>query len=130
MKSLSFASGTVNCVTRACMVTSLIAVVGAAWQDSSANSDGRKSAREEAVCLWSLLLACGFDHVPRGVGQIREIVEFTRAAKPESAVDHHTLAIYVFGLLTQEVGREVGQLFVPAETLHGMGIFRAVFQFL
>src|SRR5580704_10840054 len=77
-----------------------------------------------------LLLAGGFEHVPGGVWEVDEVVEFACAAEPEGAIDYYAFAVDVVGVIAHEVNGEVGKFFVAAETLHRVVVLRAFFDFL
>src|SRR5580658_6643715 len=50
-----------------------------------------------------LFLARRFEHVPRGIRQIEEVIEFARAAQPQAAINHHTFAVHVVRLIAQQI---------------------------
>src|ERR1700683_4909498 len=66
-----------------------------------------------------------FEHVPGGVGQVHEVIEFARPAQPQAAVDHYAFAVHVVGLFAQKTDREVGQLLMATDSFHRMMIFCA-----
>src|SRR5580704_1848444 len=69
-----------------------------------------------------------FKHVPRGFGQIDEIIELAGAAQPQTAVDYHAFAIYVCSLFAEQIRRDIGQLFMTAKAFHWMIISGALFE--
>src|ERR1700732_3817495 len=64
--------------------------------------------------------APGFELVPGGIGNHAQVVEFSGAPQPLSAVNHHALSIDVFGHIAQKKCGEIGKLIMFAEALHGV----------
>ena len=64
--------------------------------------------------------ARGFHFFPGGFGEQQEVVEFAGSLQPLAAIDHYTFAVDVLRHIAYEEGREVGELFMAAETLHGI----------
>src|SRR5580704_5113900 len=86
------------------------------------------NSRKNFVQRHALFLSRPFEHVPRRVRQIHEVVELSRAAKPQTAVNHYAFAVDVAGLIAQQISREICELIVPPETLHRMIRSRALFE--
>src|SRR5277367_4697545 len=108
--------------------------MGAAFRDRS-QRDQRLSEANDAInagprAAAALFLARRFEHVPRGIRQIEEVVEFPGAAQPQAAVNHHAFTIHVVGLFTQQIYGKIGEFIVASEAAHGVMFLGALFQFL